>query len=426
GGLQALHDEWAVTYSETLGVTIEHTYNEPGAATEALQLANQSNQLPDVYTPLVGLPIPALVEAGWIHEITVSDETRARLPEGTFVEGLSMLDGKIYGMPTFTDKQFVGIAWYNARIQEELGFEPPTSYDELIAALQLVADDGTYAPITMALGATGRMREQIDDLAQAGGFPGFTGLRFDTGEYEYHHDSYINAIELYKEISDKGFLLPGSNSFQIPDARGRWAAGEIAFHMDGPYSPGAVRSLNADMLPDMAIAGMPTPNGEDVVATKGARGADWVVGGTTQMAELASQLVETFTQEDYQTALAAGMDQPPILLDVVADADVIEPYAWLVEEFRTRVFRAPQPIVKNVEVAKVNAKQAPVAPELGDVIQGYLGGEITDLRQALVDLSDANSAALDEAIESAVAEGAEVSRADWEFPDWERGVDYTY
>lgn len=426
GGLQDLHDQWAADLSESIGASIEHTYNEPSAATEALQLANQAGQLPDVYTALVGLPLPALVEAGWVHEITLSEEARARLPEGAFVEGLTQLDGKIYGLPAFSEKQYVACAWYNAEIAEAVGFEPPTSYDDLLGALAKIAAHGEFTPMTIALGVPGRMREQADDLAQAGGFPGYQGLRYDTGAYEYHHDAYLAAIELYKEISDKGYLLPGTAGFQIPDARGRWAAGGIGFHMDGPYSPGAVRSLNPDMLPKMAVAGMPTPNGEEVVAARGARAADWVMGGTTQMAEQASLLIESFTQEDYQTQLATGMDQPPILLDVVAQADVIEPYAWLVEDFSTRIFRAPQAIVRNVEVARAEAKRTPVTPELGNVIQGYLGGQITDLKAALVELSDASSAALDAAIEAAKAEGAQVDRTDWEFPDWAAGQDYTY
>ncbi|MFC0675890.1 ABC transporter substrate-binding protein [Brachybacterium hainanense] len=423
GGLQDLHDRWAIDQGEKLGITIEHTYNEPGAATEALQLANQAGQLPDVYTALVGLPLPALVEAGWVHEITVPQDVRDRLPDGAFVEGLTQLDGKVYGMPTFSEKQYVACTWYSTEVAEAVGFAPPKSYDDFLAALKAIADHGEFTPMTIALGATGRMREQIDDLAQAGGFPGYQGQRYDTGEYEYQHDAYIAAIELYKEISDKGWLLPGTAGFQIPDARGRWAAGGIGFHIDGPYSPGAVRKLNPDKLPDMAVAGMLTPDGGDVVAARGARGADWVIAGSTQLAEKASQLIATFTQEDYQTELASGMDQPPILLDVVATADVIEPYAWLVDDFAQRIFRAPQAIVRNVEVAQVEAKRAPVAPELGNVIQGYLGGEITDLRKALTDLSDASSAALDAAIEKS---GAQVTRADWEFPDWKLGTDYTY
>ena len=426
GGLQELHDRWAKEEGEKIGATIEHTYNEPGAATEALQLANQAKQLPDVYTALVGLPLPALVEAGWVHEITVSDEARARLPEGALVEGLTQLDGALYGLPAFSEKQYVGLAWYSTEIADAVGFEPPRSYDDLLGALQAIADHGEFAPMTMALGAAGRMREQIDDMAQAGGFPGYQGQRYDTGEYEYQHDAYMTAIELYKEIAEKGFLLPGSNGFQIPDARGRWAAGGIGFHMDGPYSPGGVRSLNPDMLPTMALAGMPTPEGQDVVAARGARGADWVIAGSTQRAEQAAQLIESFTQEDYQRELAAGMDQPPILLDVVGDAEVIAPYAQMVEDFSKQVFRAPQAIVRTVEVAAVEARRTPVTPELGDIIQGYLGGEIDDLKQALVDLSAAHSTALDAAIEAAAGEGAAVDRSDWEFPDWKLGTDYTY
>lgn len=426
GGLQNLHREWAAEEGERIGATISYTYNEPGRATEALQLANQSNSLPDVYSNLLGLPLPALVDAGWVHPLELSDESMARLPEGSFVEGLTMLDGVIYGLPAFTDKQYIACTWYNSGIAEEVGFEPPQSYDEMLAALRAVSDHGEYAPMTIALGSAGRMGEQINDLAQAGGFPGFEGMRYDTGEYHYDHDSYINAIELYKEISDSGFLLPGTNSLQIPDARGRFAAGNIGFHIDGPYSPGGVRSLNEDFLPSMAVAGMLTPEGEDVVATRGARGADWLISGTTENPEAASALIETFTRDDYQTALAVGMDQPPLNLDVVADADVIEPWAWLVEDFQQRVFRAPQAQVRNVEVGEALALEQPVSPALGDVIQGYLGGDITDLRQQLVSLNDSYNRMRDSAIDRAAQEGADVSRTDWEFPDWERGVDYTY
>jgi multiple sugar transport system substrate-binding protein len=110
----------------------------------------------------------------------------------------------------------------------------------------------------------------------------------------------------------------------------------------------------------------------------------------------------------------------------VSEADVIEPYAWLVNDFKERVFRAPQPQVRKVEVTKALGLTTPVAPHLGDIIQGYLGGDIDDIKAELVKLSDAFSSDLDSAIEKARAAGADVSRADWAFPDWVRGEDYTY
>ena len=46
------------------------------------------------------------------------------------------------------------------------------------------------------------------------------------------------------------------------------------------------------------------------------------------------------------------------------------------------------------------------------MVQGYLGGKITDLQQSLIDLSDANSIALDQAIEATSLEDATVARSD--------------
>ncbi|GAA2230769.1 hypothetical protein GCM10010413_30440 [Promicromonospora sukumoe] len=426
GGLQDQHKVWAAEQAKKLGLPVEYTYNEPGRATEALQLANQSEQLPDVYSNIVGLPLPALVDSGWVSPIELSDEALARLPEGTLVEGISMLDGVVYGLPVMSDRQYWACTWYNSEIAGSVGFEPPRSYDELRTALRAIADDGRFAPMTLALGASERMRDQADDLAQSGGFPGWQGLRYDTGEYAYDDDAYVNVIELLKEISDNGWLLPGTNSFQVPDARGRWAAGSVGFAIDGPWAPGGVRALNEAHLPKMATSGQLTPEGEDLVITRGAPAPVWFVAGNTKHADEVNLLLESFTQDDYQALLAEAMDQPPLNLDVVADADVIEPYAWLVEDYKKRVFRAPQPQVRNPAANEALAFVMPAAPHLGDIIQGYLGGDLTDLRAELVKLSDTANQNLDQAIDKAGAAGAKVSRDDWAFTDWQRGVDYAY
>lgn len=51
-----------------------------------------------------------------------------------------------------------------------------------------------------------------------------------------------------------------------------------------------------------------------------------------------------------------------------------------------------------------------MTPELGNVVQGHLGNEITGLEQALIDLHDANSAGLDNAIEAATSDETSVDR----------------
>ncbi len=426
GGLQELHKSWSAEQAKALGIAIEYTYNEPGKSTEALQLANQGGNLPDIFSNTLGLPLPALVDAGWLQPITLSDAAKGRLPEGAFTEGITMLDGKIYGLPATSDRQYWACTWFNQEISDEVGLEGPKSYDEMLAALKAIADHGAYAPMTLALGAAGRIRDQVDDLAQAGGFPGWQGVRYDTGEYSYDHDAYLNVLEFLKEINDKGYLAPGTNSFQVPDARGRWAAGQIGFFIDGPWCPGGVRNLNADHLPKMATAGQLTPNGEPLVITRGAPGPTWFLAKTSKNADLASKLIESFTEDAYVKQFAASMDQPPLNLDVAANADVIPAYAWLIEDFKKVVFRAPEAQVRNIDVTRAQALQVPPSSDLGNLVQGYLGGDVTDIKGELRKLSDSYTAAREKAVSDAKAEGADVAVSDWVFSDWKSGQDYTY
>jgi len=150
------------------------------------------------------------------------------------------------------------------------------------------------------------------------------------------------------------------------------------------------------------------------------------VSKTTSDAAAASKLVSSFTTDEYRKGLAAGMDQPPIDLSVVKTADVIEPYRKLVGWFSTTVRRGPEAVVRNPQVAKAQAAAKPISPDLGNIIQGYLGGDVTDLRAALKQLSASFTADRERAIGVATKAGAKVSLSDYAFPDWKPGVNYTY
>lgn len=430
--LQKFHAEWAATESTALGVQIAYTYNDASRAPEALQLANQSEQLPDVYSNVVGIPMAALVEAGWVHELLLTDDAKAALPEGSLVEGVTSIDGKVYGLPLFSYQQYSAATWMNTDVIEAAGLDPdspPTGYDEFRAACKAIKATGdSVAPMILALGGTARMREQIDDLAQVAGFPGFQGLRYATGEYAYDDDTYVNAIEFWKELNDSGYILQGSGSLTVADARSRFGSGIAGFFPDGPWCAGGVRNVTPDFVPLLGVGPILTAEtGAPVVTYRGAPSGQFVIAGNTKDPQGASELVSSFTSPEYRTGLANGMDQPPLDLSVVQSAeDAIEPYKKLAEWFAETVKRGPEAVVKNSQVAKVQAASKPITPHLGDIVQGYLGGQISDLKGALRTLSDAFSADREQALATAVAGGAQVSLDDWAFPDWAPGQDYTY
>lgn len=429
--LQKFHKDWAERESQALGVAIDYTYNDVTRSAEALQLANQSKQLPDVYSNVLGLPLAALVRENWVGKLPLSEDVKASLPEGAFTEGITSLNGEVYGLPLFTFRQYAAAHWMNRDIVEKAGIDPsspPTTYDEFRDACRRIAAlDDNAAPMILALNGIDRMSEQIDDLAQAGGFPGYEGLLFATGEYQYHHDAYVNAIEFWKELNDSRYIIPGATNFTVADARSRFAAGVAGFFPDGPWCAGGVRAITPQFLPKMEVGPILTPEaGMPVVTYRGAPAAQFFVAGMSANPEKAAALVTSFASADYQKGLASGMDQPPLNLDVVDTADVIEPYKRIVGFFRETVKRGPEAVVRNPDVAAVEAHRTPVDPKLGHIVQGYLGGDIPDLRAALKQLSDANSQDREKALQAAASEGSNVSPDAWAFPEWQPGADYVY
>ena len=91
---------------------------------------------------------------------------------------------------------------------------------------------------------------------------------------------------------------------------------------------------------------------------------------------------------------------------------------------KENVFLMPQAIVKNPEIAAVDAQRKPITPHVGNILQGYLGGSIKDLQSELKKLSDANEADREQAMKKAKAAGAKVSEDDYVFSDWKPGADY--
>ncbi len=425
---QSLHDDWASKQSSALGTNVVHTYYDASKAQQAFQLAKQANKMPDVYSNVIGLPLAALVSGKWVHELTLPEETLAKIPQNTLTEGITSLDKKLYGFPLFSFRQSSTLLWANKDHYTKAGLDPdnpPSDYAGLKGACQKLAAAGIQ-PMTLAMGADGgRVRDQIDDMAQTAGFPGYQGLKFDTGEYAYHDDSYVTVIEFLKELYDSKFMLPGTNNFSVVDARTRYAAGAVGMFIDGIWCAGGSKALVPAFVDKIASGGILVPTaGTNPWTYRGRPGATWFVAADSGNAEAASKLLASFMTEEYQKGMIAAMDQPPLNLDLVDSSDAIDAYKKMVTFCKENVFLMPQAIVKNPEIAAVDAGRKPITPHVGNILQGYLGGSIKNLQSELKKLSDANEADREQAMKKAQADGANVSEDDYVFSDWKPGADY--
>ncbi len=110
---QKFHADWAAKQSEALGTKVTYTYYEASKAPEALQLANQAKALPDIYSNVVGIPLAALVKDNWVHEFNISERHPGQAAQGPHHRGLTNIDGKLYGLPLFSFRQYTAVTWFN-------------------------------------------------------------------------------------------------------------------------------------------------------------------------------------------------------------------------------------------------------------------------------------------------------------------------
>ncbi|UFU07811.1 ABC transporter substrate-binding protein [Ruania halotolerans] len=430
GAIQGVFAAWA----EDGGAQVERTVYNPNDMGEALQLALGSDQMPDVFSNLTGIPTPALVSRELISPVALNAEAQAAM-EGLLVEGVSIFEGEVYSVPIFTHRQHSSLTWFVSEEVERAGGDPDAmtfSWEEFRRICREITAAGQMSGWVTNIAFDGRLEEHLIDLAQGAGQP----LAFNTsgasspeitdprtGDYVFHGDGFVDALEFLQSLIADGVMLPASTSLDAKEARARWAAGEAAVFFDGPWNPGVLSGQFADFLPRISVANMPTPDGAGYSARGPATGQFWQ-SATSSHGEAVNELFSLLTTPDFALALAQNMDQPPADLSVVAEADVDPSYARAIDIYSQWCRLAPSPLARNSAVGSVIAEMEEIRPTLGEIVQGYLGGDIDDARVALTTYSDGLSAERDRAIETVTADGTEVSIDDWIFSDYQLGTDY--
>lgn len=430
--LQDLHEDVFAAFEKESGVHVDYTAVQTAEMGQTLQLAKQSHQLPDVHSNVgLNLPMSALIKDNWYQPIELADDALARLPKDALVEGITKFDGKIYSFPIFNFRQYWAAPWFNTELVSNAGLDPddpPATYDAFRTAAKTVQDkggDNVYGWM-LALGQPDRLAEQVGFLAQAGDFEGGGGMLYQTGEFAYDDDAYVNAIEFLLALKQDGVLVPGTETFNDKVARTRWATGVAAYYFDGPWLAGVVAQDLAEFADKLGVGQMLVPEqGMPVTAYRGPAGGAFWLSGESEQQQSASELLGRLTTPDYYVGLAENMDQPPLDITAVDKADVLPAYKQLISWYRDSVFLAPMPVVQNIDIAKVSAYAKPIEPDLGVTVQGLFSGDLDDVRGALKDLSDRSERDRDDSIAAAAKEGVRVELDDWAFPDWRPRQDYT-
>lgn len=426
GPLAALLKDTFARYTAAGGLAVQRTGYNGSDQDQALQLAFSSRQLPDVFS-LANLATPAevLAQQGWFAPLQDAEAATRRLPAGSVVPGLHSFNGSVYSFPIFSSRQYTTLNWTTRSMARQVGLDPdspPRSWDDQRAAVRRLSRAGTdqTAGIILPLKFPVRMGIHVMDLAQTAGFPGYDGVDLRTGEYRFHDDSVLAALDHLLSFDRDGSLAPASTLLDAQAGRARWVAGTSASFLDGPWNAGAVKTQFPSFVDELAVGPIPTPDGRAPVMASPPSGGTFWISRTSAHADAASHLLAELSGRQFQQGLAARMDQPPIDASSVATSDALDVYKKLVGYFTEQVHLAPDPVSRPA-VAKVVGAMKPVTPALGDIVQGVFAGQIDDARGALRGLSQAMTTAREAAIRST---RSDVTQQDWAFPDWQRGVDH--
>lgn len=422
---EELEREFFAKFHQAGGPEVDYTVYNPNEQGKALQLAKQSDQLPDVFT-LAGLDTAAvsLQEGGWFQPLGNADEITANLPEGTLIEGMHLFDGELYSFPLGTPRNYPTLPWGNKEFLKQADIEVtegPQSWDDFRTKVRTSASAVDKPGLILPLAFAPRMASFVHDLAQQAGFDGDGGIEYSTGAYNYHHQAYLDAIDFLLSFQRDKLLLPASTGLDAREGRARWVAEDAVWFMDGSFNAGVVKSDFDSFMDKLAVTQLPTPDGAEPVVTHGLEGGSLWISASSPYGKECSELLLTFTTEEFQIGQAEAMDAGPINLDVVPDSDAHQTFKTCCSWFEKNGRIAPSPIARNPEIAKVVAKTQEVRPDLGTIIQGVFSGDVDDLPAALKKLSDDSEQARELAIQKA---GAKVDGSAWAFRDWVRGEDY--
>ncbi|WP_306047638.1 extracellular solute-binding protein [Nioella sp. MMSF_3534] len=269
---------------------------------------------------------------------------------------------------------------YRADVLEQIGLEPPTTYEEMLAAAEAIRAAGIMEyPVGGAYAAGWNLAQEFNNM-----FLGFGGQHFEPGSAapNVNSEAGVQALEMMLALSEymnPDFLTHDSNA-----TNAEFRAGNVA--LMNMWGSRAATLVTADGVPQevvdgFAIAGPMTVGGGDIPAS-----TLWWDGWT---------VASNISDEEAEATFIAMMNgiRPALMEDEAVRTQAV----WLIPGYE------PTPAAVGVfAAAEMGTVPYPMLPFMG-LMHTALGAELSDFmqgnesaEQALADVEAAYIAAAQE------------------------------
>lgn len=371
------------------------------------------------------LPLNDIVPSGWADQFA----------EGAFAEGINMVGDEYYSWPE-RGPWHRGLMYFNREVMAQAGLDPnapPQTWDELKDMCVQVAEAGNGEYYGIIIGGQDDGINIIETLALTmdssmdGDWSSKPLSFFDytTGEFVADSESMAAAAELVFDLEDSGCVVPGTMNRDKATAHGLWAENSAAFVFEPQWLINAVKRDFPDT--DFGVATMPVPElGQDAYFSTGFARGDYVVSASTENPEAVGVVIDELLTGPaaFQNFISNG-----IVLSASEewnsreDLYPNEEFATYVKLSNEDVTISPVPAAFNPDVAQVLSAMV-IAPTKTEFLQQLYTRGRGSISTVLADYDAILESALDAAIEQAVSGGAQVSRDDFTFADWDPSRNY--
>jgi N,N'-diacetylchitobiose transport system substrate-binding protein len=284
--IETIVNETAAAFEEqNEGVTVDVQFVPWANAHDQFVTAIGGGQVPDV-AEMGTTWTPEFAELGAFAPVDVS-------AEGDYVESLvtsATVDGETYGYPWYAGARSL---IYRSDVFDDLGLDPPGTWDDLLAASDAIAAEGDIDPIYVA---GDDVHVQAPLVWQAGGD---LAVQEDAWTAQVDSDAGREAFTFYKELWDKGWSPEGAVNWNSVDVRDAFANGDSAMMIGGGWDLAAILSTNPDLEGSVGTVLAPAGPGGNQDAFAG--GSHLVTFAESDNAELGAQFIEFMLQPEQVT-----------------------------------------------------------------------------------------------------------------------------
>jgi ABC-type glycerol-3-phosphate transport system substrate-binding protein len=210
---------------------LTHTPVDHEAFKTSIRVMLAGGNPPDLFSYWAGARVQFVVDAGRLAPIDDVFEANnlTKLFPPAVLQGCTY-SGKKYFLPL---TQHFCAFFYNKRIFEEVGVEPPETWDQFLAVCKKIKAAGITP---MSLGSRERWPAQfwLDyPLLRTAG-PEYRA-KLMSGEASYTDPEVIKAWELWKTCVDNGYFNENPNAYDWAEAATMVGTGEVAMNLMGTW-----------------------------------------------------------------------------------------------------------------------------------------------------------------------------------------------